>query len=175
MKFFLKLILIPILFLFALFIFLPKQNIYNLAEKELSKKGIIVSGEIVREKSFGLRLRGAEVYFEGINTAFLRKLNLDSYLFYSKVELYDLRVSKSFTNILPSKVSNVFLEHSVLNPAIIKINADGDFGSFEGEVQILNRKILGELKPSNIMKSRYRNILNQFKLVEGKYQYEYKF
>lgn len=175
MKFLLKILAVVILFFISFIVFLPKQGMYNLIEEKLFEKNVIISGELVKEKSFGLKLTGAEIYYDGINTAFLKKLNLRSYLFYSKLEVYDLRISKSFENMLPSKILNIDARHSVLKPNVMKISANGDFGSFKGELKIFEKVLVGELKPSDIMKSRYRNILREFKLVEGKYLYEYKF
>lgn len=175
MKFLFRLIVIPVIFLFSLIVFLPKEGFYNLLEKKLVESGITISGEIVKEKNFGIKINSAEVYYDGLNTAFLKKAELNSYLVYTKFKTNNLRISKSLVNILPSKISNINISHSILNPIIIKLDAEGDFGSFEGEANLLNKKFTGELKPSNIMKSKYRNILRNFNLVEGKYLYEYKF
>lgn len=175
MKFILRSIIIIFLFIYSFLAFLPKEGFYNFLEQELIERGVIVSGETLKEKTFGIKVTGAEIYYEGLNTALFKSLDLDTYLFYTSAKLKDLRVSKDLANMLPSKILNVNVEHSVLNIIAANISANGDFGSFEGKIHLLDRKITGELKPSNIMKSKYRNLLREFKLVEGKYLYEYRF
>ncbi len=175
MKFIFKSILIVIVFLISLLIFLPKENLYNLAEKELQRQNIIISNELRKEKSFGLDINGAEVYYDGIYTAFVKEINLTSFLFYTSINLDSIRISKDFENMLPSKIKNIKLIHSLSTFNKVLIRANGEFGEFKGEVLLFERKIIGELKPSNIMKTKYRNLLRQFRLEEGKYRYEFKF
>ena len=54
MKRILKIILYIFTFIFALFLFLPKESLYNLLEKQLEKNSIIISNEKRDEKLFGL-------------------------------------------------------------------------------------------------------------------------
>ncbi len=175
MKFLLKSIFIVLLFLTTFLIFLPKEGLYNLLETKLLEQNIIVSNEIREEKPFGLNINGSEIYYNGINTAFIKDIDFTTYFFYTDIEIDILRVSKDFRNIIPSKIKAINLKHSILSFNKIDIKVNGEFGKFEGKVLIFDRKIIGELEPSEIMKSKYRNILNQFKLVEGKYKYEFKF
>lgn len=175
MKFIFKSILIVIVFLVSLLIFSPKESLYNLAEKELQRQNIIISNELRKEKSFGLNINGAEVYYDGIYTVFVKEVDFTSFLFYTSVNLDTIRISKDFENMLPSKIKSIKLIHSLSTFNKVLIRANGEFGEFKGEVLLFERKIIGELKPSNIMKTKYRNLLRQFRLEEGKYRYEFKF
>ncbi len=175
MKFIFKSLLIIIIFSISLVYFSPKKNLYYLAEKESQKKNILISNEIVKESFLGLRIQGAEIYFDGLNIAFIKNIDFTSLLFFTNIEAKDLRVSNNFKNIVPTKIEYLKLNHSLLNFNKVKVIAKGDFGKFIGEILIFDKKIIGDLKPSNIMKSKYKNILRQFRLVEGEYKYEYKF
>lgn len=175
MGFLLKLIFLPILFIFSLLVFLPKEQMYNLLEEELAKKSIIVSNELREEKTFNLNISGAEVFYDGLNVSFISNIDFDFYLLKNSVNAKNIRISDSFSSFVPSKINTFDLEYSILNFNKVSINSKGEFGEFIGQVNLFDRKIVGELKPSSIMKNRYRNVLNQFKLVEGKYTYEQSF
>lgn len=175
MKFIFKIMILFLVFLISLFIFLPKEGFYNLIEKEISKQNIIISDETKNSKTFGINIKNSEVYYDRINTAFIKDIDISTYFFYTSLVIDTIRVSKSFENMLPSKIKMIKIEHSILAFDKIDIKADGEFGKFQGKILLLERRIIGELNPSKIMKSKYRNILKQFKLVEGKYKYEFKF
>ena len=174
MKFIFKTIILIAVFFISILIFLPKENLYNLFEKELYKHNIIVSGEIRNEKLFSLNINSSEVYYDGINTAFIDDIDISTFIVFSKINIKKIRVSKSFKNFLPSKIDNLEISHSIIDFNSIKIDSSGEFGEFKGSYSIFDKKFLGELIPSKIMKLKYRNILNQFRLKDGKYYYEYK-
>ncbi|PLY08330.1 MAG: hypothetical protein C0625_01725 [Arcobacter sp.] len=174
MKFIIKTILLISIFFVSLLIFLPKENLYNLFEKELFKHNIVISEETRNEKLFSLNINSSEVYYEGINTAFIEDIDIKTFLIFSEVNVKKISVSQSFKNFLPSKIEKLKISHSLIDFASIKIDSSGDFGEFKGTYSIFDKNISGELVPSKIMKSKYSNILNQFKVKEGKYYYEYK-
>lgn len=174
MKFIFKTIIFIAVFFVSCLIFLPKENLYNLLEKELYNYNIVVSEEIRNEELFSLKIDSAEVYFDGINAAFIKDIDITTFLIFSKINIEKTTVSKSLKNFLPSKVKSLELTHSIIDFSNIKINSSGEFGEFKGKYSIFDKKVLGELIPSQSMKSKYRNILNQFKLEDGKYYYEYK-
>ncbi len=175
MKFLLKIFIYILIFFISLFVFLPKEKIYNLAEKKLILQNIIISNEVRKEKTFSLDLNDIEIYYNEINTAIIKEAKINTYLFLSSIEITDIRVSNSFRNILPNKIRNLELKHSILDFKKINIFSKGDFGEFEAEFLIFENKIIGELKPSYVMRTKYKNLLKQFKLREGRYYYEYKF
>lgn len=175
MKFILKTLVYFLFFIFSLLIFLPKEQFYYFLEKQLSTKSIIVSNEIVDEKLFGINIKDAQLYYDGINFALVNNIDMTTFLFYNSVNFDSLRVSKSFSNFLPSNIDNLKLKYSILDFSSIKILSKGDFGEFEGKISIFDNKIIGELKPSNIMKTKYSNLLRRFKKVNGKYIYEFRF
>ena len=80
MKRILKIILYIFTFIFALFLFLPKEYLYNLLEKQLEKNSIIISNEKRDEKLFGLDILNGDIYYENINNIFrdLKPKNIKS-------------------------------------------------------------------------------------------------
>lgn len=175
MKTIFKFFIYLFIFMFALFLFLPKEPLYNLAEKELQKKQIIISDEIRDETIFNLDIKNADVYFEGINIANVTKTSFTSFLFYTKIKIKDIRLLDSFKTMVPTPISEVLLEHSVLDYDKIIINANGSFGVVVGFIDIFKGTMHLELDATPKMKSSYSKFLRNMRLKDGKYIYEYKF
>lgn len=175
MKTIFKFFIYLIVFLTALFLFLPKEPLYNLLENQLQKNKIIISDEQREEKLFGIDIKKGDIYYEGINIANVNKLSFTSYLFYTNIHVVDIRLLDSLKNIVPTPINELTIQHSVLEFDKILINANGTFGEAIGFVDLLNRKVEIELEASSKMKSSYSKFLQNMILREGKYIYEYKF
>lgn len=173
-KIFKFLIYIFTFFLFFM-IFLPKISLYNLVEKELQKKQVIISDEKIVENFFSLDILDSKVFFEGINIAKIDKLKLESLFLYTKIEFSNIVLIDSFTQFAPSPIENLIIKHTILNPNNILVNAKGNFGELSGTMNILNKELKIELNASNLMKSSYSKLLKFFKLENGRYIYEYRF
>ncbi|RXI30790.1 hypothetical protein [Arcobacter defluvii] len=165
------------LFAFILFfmIFLPKESLYNLLEKELEQKQIIISDEIRDEKLLSLNVSNANIFFEGINIAKVDSFNFMSLFLYTKIELTNISLIDSFTSFAPSPIDKIDIRHSILNPNKIYMEAFGLFGEMKAEINILNRVLKVELNASKQMKNSYSKLLKYFKYENERYVYEYKF
>lgn len=175
MKTILKIFLYILTFIFALFLFLPKESLYNLLEQELEKNRIIISNEKRDENIFGLDVLDGDVYYENINIANVNKISLKTFLVYSELKINDIKLLKSLESIAPSPIEELTLKYSVLTFNKIDIEAKGLFGELIGNIDVINRVITLELTASINMKNSYSKILKNMKLNEGKYYYEYKF
>jgi len=175
MKFLVKVVLLVALFFTSFLYFLPKKNIYFQLEKELYKKHVVILDETFKEKPFGLLIKNMEVFYDGLNAGIASNLDFTSCLFFTKIDINKVRVSKSFEHILPLKIDEIIVEHKVFSFSKVNIVARGDFGEIKGFYDIFEKKIVGELKPSSLVKSKYKMILRTFKLKNGKYEYEFKF
>jgi hypothetical protein len=72
----LKIFLLMLLFSLTLLIFLPKQNLYYLAEQHLKKYDVILSNETLSSNISGLYIKDASLYVQGVNIALLNKISL---------------------------------------------------------------------------------------------------
>ena len=175
MKKIFKLFIYFLTFILFILIFLPKIYMYNLLEQELSKENIIISDEKRDEKLFGLNVRDAKVYYQGIEGAKINRINFLSMLIYSKVEIDDVKLLQSLSSFFPPYIKNIVLKHSVLSLNNISVYSNGDFGVLNGNIDLINRTLILELEASSKMKKQYRRVLKQMKIKEGKYIYEYRF
>lgn len=174
MKKILKFFMYIALFIGSLIVFLPKESLYNFAEKELEKHQIVVSNEVRDEKILTLNVSNANLYFEGINIGKFENLSFCSYFVYTKVNLNQLSLMDSFSAFLPSPISNITLKHSILNFSKIFINSSGAFGELNAQFDIFTKTLKVELNASKIMKDSYLKSLSYMKLENGVYTYEYK-
>lgn len=175
MKKFFKILLYIFTFVFVIFLFLPKESIYYLVEKNLLKNKIIVSDEIVNENLFGLNISKGQVYYENINIAVVDEVKIKSFLFYSQIKINNIKLMDSFESMLPSPIDEIEIKYSVLRFDKIDISSNGLFGELTGFIDILSRVVTFELTASNKMKDSYSKLLKNMKLKDGKYYYEYKF
>lgn len=175
MKFIFKSLVYFVFFVICIFVFLPKVSLYYLLEKELAKNKIVISNEVINDKTFSFSVNGADVYFEGINVALIKSLNIKTYLVYTDISVNKIRVLESLKNMIPSPIEKLDIKHSVLDITKIKIYSKGSFGVVDGFVDLIERKVILKLKATNNMKQNYYQVLNQMILKDGRYVYEYKF
>jgi hypothetical protein len=75
---------------------------------------------------------------------------------------------------LPPKISAVFVRYTPFVPHKVYFNAQGDFGTLEGDFYLFEKKVILELLPSALMKKSYGFILNQaVKKQDDKSIFEY--
>jgi hypothetical protein len=92
-----------LLFLFSILIFMPKQNLYFLLEKELKQYDVIISDEKFISTLFGFQLQNALVYVKGVNIATLN----------------NVQISLSGINISSKEIGIVFSNINIQNRSIV--------------------------------------------------------
>lgn len=175
MKKLLKIFVYVIVFILSMIIFLPKESLYNLVEKQLEKEHLIISNEKRDENLLGLTINDANIYYQDIKIANVEKNSISTYLFYTNINIENIRLLDSLKTMIPSPISNINISHSIFEYDKLNIIGNGSFGDISGFVDIVNRVIFLELNASNKMKTSYSKILMNMKLKDGRYIYEYKF
>jgi len=161
-----------ILFVMMILFFMPKQNLYFFAEKELVKKGVVISKEEVTDKGFLFEMHHAHLSVSGIESAVISDLSLSLYLFYNNLHIDSIYLASSLKGFVPLVVKNVDVTYSIINPLVITLQSKGDFGEAFGDFSLIDRKLSLTLKPSKLMRQKYRGTLrNLKKLKNGKYSY----
>lgn len=175
MKKILKLFLYIFVFILALFILLPKNELYNFAQEQLEKNKVIISNEQVEEKLFALNINNSDIYFEGINISKVQSISLNTYFYETNIDVKNVYLLDSLKSMFPSKINFINLKYSIFEFDKVLISSNGEFGDVNGVVDLLNKKITISLKASSKMKRSYTNILKQMKKQGGEYIYEYRF
>ncbi len=157
---------------FILF-FLPKINLYYQAETLLEKYKVTISQETLSDKGFIFTIEKGLVYFDDLVVAKIDKVSASSFLVYNSVRFSPFSLSKDMEQFLPIGIQNFNVTHSVINPVHVIIQGAGDFGSFKGDIALLDRNISLVLSPSKLLiKQRPFWLKRMKKTAEGDYRYE---
>ena len=163
-------------FILALIYFMPKESIYFFAEKELQKYHVVIDNESIKDKGFSLELSHLNVYVESIQSAKIENLDVLFFGIYNEIEADNIELSTAVASMLPTKIESVNIKYSIVNPLNVTLNAVGAFGTLHGVANLKERKITAELKPSSLMKRKYRSALYNFKKqANGEYEYVQSF
>jgi hypothetical protein len=136
-----KIIITLLIVWFSLLAFMPKQELFYKLEKELVKQDIKINETSIEEGLFSLTLNQATVYVKGIEVATIEKISFFTLLFYTKIELDALLLDEALTAMAPRQTEQAVLSYSIFSPMEAKINAKGNFGVIEGNIDLQGRKI----------------------------------
>ena len=163
-------------FLAMLLFFTPKENLYYFAEEQLKPLGIVIGYEEVIDHGFSLEIKDAKLYVQKIKSANIASTTIYLFGLYNTITIEDIVLDSTFEQFFPPLINHVTLHENIFSPQKIVAEAIGDFGEAYATVNLLDRNISVLVKPSKLMRSRYRNTLRQLKKTkEGDYRYESKF
>ena len=175
MKFLLKILFYTIFFILTLILFLPKQELYFLLEKKLENKNIIISKEKVNDGINYLSLSNFEIYYDKLLISEVESLTLDSYLFFSKINIKNLKISDAFNHIFPSELKNIEVNYNIIDFNKVTLDIFEDDFSIKGIYLFGENKINFELILKDENKITNNKLIRYFNKIDGKYYYEYKF
>ncbi len=161
--------------LLLIVVFLPKKELYFLAERHLAPLGVSITGERVRDLGLGLRLSGGHLRYGDMAIADLNQTTLWLMLGYNRFEMAPFSLSSDLGSILPAEVEHLAITHTLLMPHRIFLEASGAFGQAKGEVNLLDRNLSITLEAPGEIQSRYRQLFNQMQRSEEGFVYELAF
>lgn len=127
--------------LVLLWLFAPKIELYYLLEKSLEKNQIIISNETITDTWYGVKITDAEVYVAGAKVSDASELTFNFFLVYNSLNLNEVKMDKSLSTIAPKELHNFTAVHSIINPLNITLSGSGSFGTLDGSVNLLDRKV----------------------------------
>lgn len=172
----LKLLAYFAFFILSLIYFSPKESIYYFAEREIEKYKIIISDEIIADSGFALKLNNASITYDSIQSANVEDINIKIFLLYNSISAKNIKLSNMAASFFPSHIQSVDVAHTILNPFIIELTANGEFGTAKGEMNLLDKTMNIIITPSKIMQTKYNGTLGNLKKnVNGGYSYDKSF
>ena len=142
----------------ALLAFMPKEELYFRAEQALAAQGVEINEGGMDEGLFGLELKNAAVYVQGIKVATVKRISFFTLLVYSSVEADEVKTDASLRSMVPASVTHIAVTHSILHPQTLFIEAEGSFGKAEGTLSLSTRTLhLDLIETGNI--DTVRNLL----------------
>lgn len=151
--------------------FLPKKNLYFLAETFLEKEKIILYDEHIKEKPFALSLEGAKLNYNGIDAGQIESVSSQVFLFYNVLNVKNATFVQEVSQFVPNRIQNFKIQYSVLSPLKVLLSSSGDFGVLKGNFLLTKRELTLVLEPSKQMQAKYKSLMNKFKKIDGQYVY----
>jgi len=165
-----------VFFLMTCIYLAPKEYIYFALEQELKKNNIIISDEKIVDTGFSLKLQDAELFYESINSASIKEIDINLLLFKTSITISDIKLSQMASSFLPLKIRKVILTHSIFNPLSINIYESGGNGKIRGSFSFIDKKLHIVFSPSKLMLNEFKKSIRIFKKSKnGKYTYDKSF
>ncbi len=160
------------LFIYLVIVFLPKENLFYLGEKELSKQNVILNNEKLSD-FFGLfSAKGMDVYYDGLNVGHVKDLSIFLGIFYNQISINDANFNSSLRQFIPQEIKKISIKASAFFPIRLFISGYGDFGQISGYVDLYSKKIKLILHPQKDFVSKYPAIAQELKKNKDEYIYE---
>lgn len=159
-------------FLLMLVVFAPKIAMYYALEKELQKENIVISQEHINDRWLDLDVRNGTLFYEEIEAGMIERIHVLPLLFYNRISISNARFSSEMNNFFPQKIERIDTTYSVINPLAVQIRGEGDFGTIEGEVDLMESKLVLTLTPSGSASKQYATLMRKFKKEGDVYIHE---
>jgi len=120
-------------------IFMPKLSIYYYLEQKLAQQGVVIYNEKVNSTIGKFSLSHANISYQGADVAEVSYLEVKPLVAYNSVEARGVELvgmAKQFLNV---GIDNFKAKHTLLKPYIVKLDANGTFGSAHGYANLKER------------------------------------
>jgi chromatin remodeling complex protein RSC6 len=170
-----KYIAYTILLIYALVAFLPKENLYYFALENLQSQNIVIKNETISSGNFDFAISDANIVFKSIDAVGIDKIDIQTLLLKSSIDIKNIKVDKSLKQFLPSQIDMVSVQHSIVDPLMVHISLSAKEIKGIGTFNIMERKLEINLSPSKKFVREYRTLLRQAKKQSsGEYKIEYQ-
>jgi hypothetical protein len=170
-----KPLLYIIVSIYLIFIFISKDRLYYLLEQKLQSKDITISNKHNSNNIFGINLNAGKIYYKDVNIANFDKINFFTLLLYNEIEIDSLSGNGIVANFFPGKISYASIKYNILSPNKISIKANGEFGTANGNFDILSNQISIYIDANKTVENKYKLIFSKMKNIKGVLTYEQKF
>lgn len=126
----------------AMLVFMPKLELYHAVERELAEQDIKLNEISIEEGLFSLSVKGVTVYVKGIALINIEELNFFTLLFYTSLNIQNLIVDEALQTKVPATTKQAHITHQLFSPLSLTFDANGSFGQIEGNIDLINHKIL---------------------------------
>jgi hypothetical protein len=161
MIYILRIIIYTILTIIFIFTFAPKKEILLLGEQILS----VYKVNIVKQPY------DTKIYYDDIFVAKVKTIEVNLMMYNNAINIKDIKIDKDYEVFVPTRIDNVDITYSLLEPAFVYLTSKGQFGEVNASYNILNDSIYMKLAPSKIL-LRNKDIMNSFVKTKNGYIYE---
>ena len=120
---------------------------------------IFINETGVSDHLLTLNLEGATLIYQDVEAATIDEISLTTLLFYNSLSVSPFRVKEELAGFVPPKIETLRMTQTILMPHRISIEASGDFGSAQGYVDLLARKVRLNITFSSLVNRNYQALL----------------
>jgi len=171
----LKYLLLIFIFVESIVLFMPKERLFNALLFELDSNKINLKSYSFSDDLFSIDLNNINILYDNIDIANTSNIKAISYIFHNEINVNDIKIDNSLNSILPSKVDNVNIVYSILNPLFIDIRIYSSLYKATGYIDVLKKKLIMNINLSKQFKSKYPKIMRQLKYDKNTKEYIYEY
>jgi len=168
-----KFLIILTVFYLAFIALMPKENLYYTLLNILKKERVVITQESLSDNLISLKGENISIFYDGIESVAADSFSVLPLLIYNKFEAAGVRASKELKKMFRFSADTVNITYAVWDYKNAHIYAEGDFGTVEGTLDILEQKIKLLLDPSPAFE-KSPMLRQYFKKSEEGYIYESK-
>lgn len=167
-------IAIIMLFFEALLFFAPKEKLYYWLETKLQKHDMIVSDEVLTEKSFGLIAEKSNLYLDGVLIANIERATLQMFGFYNTLELEATHLSNGSVSAIIPDIDALRVTYHILQPNKFLLKGFIQKSEIQGYYELSTKKIFITFSAESPL-GTHKLLSKNLTLKDGTYIYEYTF
>ncbi len=163
------------LFLYLLIAFLPKENLFFLAEKKLKSYNVVLNDETLKDRAILFQIQDSSVYYDGLHVGNIDSIDMFLGIFYNQISLKNAIFSDKLRQFIPKEISALKIKSTIFFPIRLWVNGDGNFGEVSGFIDLYKKNVRLVLKPQKDFVIKYPAIMKEFKKINNEYIYEKNF
>jgi hypothetical protein len=136
----------------GIIIFMPKDNLFFLAQKELARQNVYINADI-KNKPSALKLNNGTVYINQMDIMRFDACKITPFIFYNDVKCANVNVAGQY------EIKKIDVSYSVVNPLKVIIKGNGNFGKIDGSIDVLKKE--GKIYILNITNPLIKKILKK--------------
>jgi hypothetical protein len=159
----------------AIVFFLPKKELYYLAERYLEPLGATISSEEASDYGWLFSLKGGSVYYDRMEAANNDKTALIATIFYNELSVESFSFSKPIAAAFPPRVDFLKARHTIFMPHKIFFTSEGEIGAVSGWIDLFARKIRVVINAPSEVQQKYGQIFAVLEKTTEGFVYERDF
>ncbi|MDD5053095.1 MAG: hypothetical protein PHO27_10230 [Sulfuricurvum sp.] len=161
-------------FIFSLILFLPKVNLYYMAEKALASAHLYLNDEIFSNRLIYLDVENATLLLDTTRIGSIEKIRLVPFVIFNNINITNVKFSGEFASLFPDGIDNIALTYTFFHPLNIDVQGVGGFGPVHGNIDLSEHHLTLIFEPTQTMR-QYPLLLAKLRKSDKGLVYETSF
>ncbi len=135
-----KVLLFIFLTVFWIFIFFPKDTLWESFVRYASTKDIYIFSGKTEDKKYEYVVKKVKVYFKNLELAEIQSVVFKPWLLYNQLDFQNSKLNKNLPMVKDFQITGAKAVYSLFSPLKVEIDGTSKYGSFTGEIFIFSHK-----------------------------------